>query len=798
MKLIKAEFAKFFSAKILSLLLLTLLAINFLVTFYLSQPNPWEDTVERVYSDYLKDPEPYEHYFKELEQMMMESIRDETPSLPHIFSGTPTYDDYQILLHVQERNAYFKNYNQTIQQVIHLTEIKIRDLQSYGYSDKTYTTKSQIELKKQYEILLDNVKLQNEYTSGYDCYLQNHIVAAFILIFLTATVSYLFLHDEDIGFGSILKTTKHGRGSTAVAKLCTTLIITALITLLFLGTTFLAVGLATGYSSPFNAIQAFEDFATVPNAMTVMEYLGLHTLHRLCAFAVYAMFIALLASLKLQYFFCFCGTAIFAGFNGFLNYRTYYGTVPAIRYLNLASMTEACSLTSFFRTVSFFKIPVRISVVLIVACFILCLLFGCVVFFAFSHDFRLFYHIGKNFSRTLKTITNQFQSLLFGIKRRIYRAHASPLWIFELKKARPLLIILIVGCLLFLRIRYVDQTIGDMESYGEALYYRYITEIQGMTEDARVNYLTDERYRIDRIKMSYDQNKEKFENGDMNSAEYTVYLETYYTVCAEEIAFNRVEQYAKDLSRSSRLAGITGDWIYTSGYESFLGLSSNLFLYVALIFLCTGSFSVEYISKNSSNGFAQILRSTKKGRNKTFISKFAVFLSLSVLLAIVFRLCDLWIVKQNYTMNASHATLLSVQSFAGITSDISIGNYIIFDLLLNAFSAAMLALIICLLSCFFKKTFAILTTSMLLTGLPELLAKTKLNNFSNCSILSFTAPQAIVYRSFEKHWLGCNWLYLIMLCAAYLLLAILLFYLAWRRFEGKTRSFIRKEKHDEA
>ena len=148
-------------------------------------------------------------------------------------------------------------------------------------------------------------------------------------------------------------------------------------------------------------------------------------------------------------------------------------------------------------------------------------------------------------------------------------------------------------------------------------------------------------------------------------------------------------------------------------------------------------------------------------------------------------------------MNASHATLLSVQSFAGITSDISIGSYIVLDLFLNIFSSIMLALIICLLSYFLKKPFAILATSVLLTGLPELLTKTKLNNFSNCSILSFTAPQDIVCRSFEKHWLGCNWLYLIMLCAVYLFLASLLFYLAWRRFEGKTLSFIRKEKYDE-
>lgn len=798
MRLLKAELQKLMSSKVLLVLLAVLLVVNFLLTLYLSQPQPWEKTVKSVYSDYIRNREPYENYLTELEQIITESMREEVPVLPYTFSGNPDYDDHQILRQVQKRNAYFEDYSQTIERVIQLTEIKIRDLHSYGYSDRTYTTKSQIVQKEQYETLLKTVELQNEYTSGYDTYLQNHIVCAFILIFLTAAVSYLFLHDGNVGFGTILQTTKRGRFPTAVAKLFAALIMSIVVTLLFLGTTFLAVGLAEGYSSPFNAIQAFEDFATVPCTMTVLEYLGLHVLLRLCAFAVYAMFIALLASLKLPYLFCFGGTAIFAGINGFLNYRTYYGTVPAIRYLNLSAMTEGCSLTDFFRTVAFFKIPVRMSTVLIIMCIFLCLLIGGVAAFFFSRNFRLFVNIGNHLSRLWVTFADRFWSFLFHVKMRICRPRQSPLWLFELQKMRPIVIFLMIALLLLARIWYVDQTIGDMERYEEALYYRYITEMQSMTEEERKSHLIGERDRIDTIITAYELNKTKFESGDMSGADYTAYLEIYHIARAEGIAFERVERYAQDLTERSNLVGINGDWIYTGGYEKLFGLPSDLFLYVALILLCFGSFSVEYVSNSSSGGFSQILRSTKKGRRNTFVVKLALYLILSVLLAIAFRLCDLWIVNQNYVMTKPQATLFSIQSFVGITTGITISEYFCIDLLLNAFSAVILASVICLLSCFLKKSFSVLTVSLLVTALPELLTKTVLTDFADCSILSFTAPQATVCRSFEQHWFEMNWMYLLIACTVYILVTVWFTYFAWRGFEGKQFSVMRKEKHHEA
>ncbi len=768
-----------------------MLAANFALTLYISQPRFYEDTVRQVYSDYLKKTSQYDEYYAELEEILHTAFKDD-PVLPHSFSGDSGIDDYMILRFVRERDEYFDGFAPAIKKIIRQTETHISDLRSYGYSDNTYTIGSQIALKERYERLLDEVVLENEYTRGYDTYLNNQIVTAFILLFITAAVSYIFLQESTAGFCSVMQATKRGQLPSASAKIVISLLVCIASALVFLASTFLAVGLSEGYSSIFSPIQNFADFLTVPDAMTVLEYLLLQIGLRLGGFTVFTMFIALLASSRLPYAVCFAGGAAFAGINCLLFYRTYMGTVPAIRYLNFAAMTDGRVLTGFFRTVSIFKIPVRDSTVMVAVSIMLCIVLGGITALSFCKRSGSRRRVSSRLGAFISFICKQKSAIIIGIKQTCthHRFTLRWLWMYELCKIRPCLIILLILLLLAGRVVYVDAAAGDMQSYSEALYYNYISEVQRLNLGERTVYLASERERIDTLTGSYTHITEDYAAGNITYDEYSNYLNKYYRALSEDPVFNRVENYVGYIDRKNAQTGLDGDIIYSTGYERLFGLSPDLFLYSALIILCFRAFSVEYTGTSSSGGFEQILRTTKNGRKSTFAAKFIIYLISGGLLAVVFRMASILTVARNCTLLNTNATLFSVQSFSSVSSGITIWQYLAVDMLMQMFAAFILATVIVLMSFLMKNNFAILTITLLITGIPELIVSTVLTSSPAISILSLTSPQDIVCRSAELRLLSFEIGYIILVCLFWLAIATILFVFAYYHYNNQC--FIKK------
>ena len=777
-KLFRYELQKVFSSKLLIGLLIFLLLIHFFLTLYISTPEPWEVTVEEVYQQYLADPLWFDSYFEELNTLADSGI------YPYTFSGNEQYNDLMIFNIVSERSRYFAAYDNQIEKIIASTNHNISDLKDYGYSESGGTVKTQVAQKEQYERLLQTLQIQNEYTKGYDIYLNNQTVCAFILLALTTVISFLYLHDDSVHFHIILQTTKNGRAVTACAKFLAGITLCVGITFAFSLATFAAVGLTTGYSSAFNAIQAFEEFARVPWAMTVWKYLGYHTVLRILAFAVYTCFLSVLGSLQLPYLLCYAGNALFAGVNGLLFYRTYSGTVPVTRYLNLASMTDACQLTGFYRAVPIGKIPVNCTDLLMIGCIVICLLCAGTTVLAYSKNWSLF----RGFKSRLRRFLNRVR-LLINEKYitlchpKKFRASTS-LWIYELHKIRPVLVMLLVIVLLVGRGFYVSSSVGNMSHYEEALYYTYITELQDLTPEERDLYLQDEQERMLAIINSEEDVRQQYENGQMNSEEYTAFLDLFHKTRADYIVFERVIQYQQYLERKSRDIGAPADWIYSSGYEKYFDLPSDYFLYGALILLCFQSFSVEYIGNSANSGFSQILRATKKGRAPTFRAKICLYVLLAFLLGAVFRASGYLIVSNRFEMSDLGATLCSIPAFSAVVSDIQIWEYLIIDGILSVLAAVLMAIAVCLLSYSFQKSFSILTMALLITGLPELLGCTVLPAVRPWSILSMTSPKALFCKSHRMQWLNSNIGYLLLVCLGVCAFIALWLTLAFIKYRG--------------
>ncbi len=775
MRLYKSELRKLCSSRTVCIVFIVLLCINFLLTAYLSKPLPHEDAKRQAFEDYLTDPEKTAQYYKELQMLASLNEREEQPNFPYSYYGSPEYDDFLILRLMYKRAEYLESgYTKQVDSIISMSERKLDDMYSFYYDDGDYEIKEQKAILERYRSIKQNVQLPREYAHGYDTYIQNNTVSVFVLLCVLVFASYLFLDERASGFESILRCAKHGRGRTFVAKTLALLTCTLFFVVVFSLTTFAAVGLMQGYSDITSPIQVFEDFAKVPYEVSILGYMLLQMLVRVVAFALIAAFVSCLACLRLPYVASIGGGIALYGVNVLISTRTYMGTTPAVRYLNPAAMIEACALLGFDRYLSLFGLPVSyvvtallLSVMATVALFVT----GGILF---CQNVRV-PSLRKSFKMPKILVPN------LPVARKKHGKVHTFAW-YELKKNRFLLLLAAICVLLAIKSAYVDKTVGTMESYDQAIYYEYVTTVQPMESDERTAYMRAERERIDTILFAAESNRNAFSNDQMTAEEYFAYCEQLTDARARNGVFARVENYVNYIERKNAETGGDAKIIYSIGYERLYNLPSDAFVCAALMLLCVGTFAVEYASQSSKGGFSQILRATKHGRKHTFACKIITYGALGACISVAFRAATLLIVSRNYVLPDLDAALYSIQAFSDVTSDVTIGQYLLLDLGLQILLGAIFAVVVCTLSCFCKRPLATIVASVFAIGLPEVLASTVLPQFAAFSILSLSSPLRVTALSAQKQLSGGDFTYFWRALTLYLLLGAALVLLAGRKF----------------
>lgn len=775
MSIFNFELKKLFCSRVICILFLILIVLNFALSYFLSMPDEYEIVFREVYSEYLSDMEKTDTYYEELKILALENIRNPEFSFPTTYFPGSSYDDFNLLNNVYEKAEYYNGHSESIEKIINLSNRKIDDLYAFGYSSDSYQVRMQEKMTEKYTEILNVVPEDCEYSYGYDIYLQNITVPILTVLALTFTVPFIFLNDYYCDVHPVIRAARKGGACTAWAKIFLSLGVSALITVLFCVVSFAATWASCGYSSIWMPIQSLPDFYAVPFRCSVFEYLLLHTGIRVIAFLVYTSFLAVVSSLKLSYVGCFGAGTLFSVLNVLPYTRKYEGTVPASKYLNLASMAQGCDLTGFYRTVSFFGIPVSLPVIAIFGSVLVSAIFMTAALIFYSKNFRLFRNKKKLFS--ILSDKCKFARRQREPKKILF---ANRLWQFELVKNRFLILFAVFLILLGAKCAYVYDTAGNMEHYGEALYYQYIERVQNLEPAERDRYMLGERERIDGILNKYREYTEAFEHGQMERSEYSEYIEKYYKAKNEDGVFKRVEDYVSYIDMKNAETGLDGKIIYTTGYESYFGMGADLFMCAAFIIIFARVFSVEYTESNVKGGFAQILRTAKYGRKKTFNTKMLVSAVSGALMSLIFKLISFIIVSRGYILPDMDTTLYSVEYFSNVSSSLSIREFIVLDFLLQVIFGAVFAMVLCAFSLYFKRILLYLSVTVLLFVIPELLFRTVAQRLPFISALSFTVPQVYIGKGIYSNLV----LYLILIFLLYALLAAAVIMAAKRIFEG--------------
>ena len=785
------EMKKLLGIRYLWVFLIVLLLINSGIAFYTASQSYAAqepgDMIAGFFELYFENPGELEAHYAEIQafneqqqeifmQMMREGVRDyETERMPDIYSSDSSITDEALFRALYRSIDASREYPDVIDAVIRRAEANLAEFRAMGVDEDSFTCRYQTRVIELYELARDNVKIGIEYTRGWDEYFSYDLVNVFLFLMVIMLGSVIFAEEKQTGILPIIRTAKYGRARTALAKICTMLLLTAGFTILFTVTTWAVYGLVLGFSSPANVIQALPSFTLSQYRITIGEYFIITVGVRLLTFWAFATVMLLLSAVFSGYVLIYLSGLGLFGIN-FLLYTLKYINANAIaKNANMVAAAAVSPLFVRYRAVNLFGNMagcVPFLLVLFTVLILGCAAFTVRIFVRGGFSIRPAWadSVGVFFRMISARILAAAAKLPVYSGKRPVRRRAYSLSLLSAEVFKTLIssrFIWIAAALLVLKCWYAADVYAPTGSYSDAVYHEYMTRLYGEVTEEKLEYIEEERASIIDTLGRKGAVEEAYRSSAMGYEEYREYLSEYNYAYSRDELLKTIEEHRDYLIGLEEETGVRGWFLYDTGWRRLFAGDADLFLYASLLLLLTGSFAAEYASRSSSGSFAQILRSTKKGREDTFRAKLISAGIISVTMAVLFGGADFFAVFSGYEMPGADAPVQSVRMFGELTGNLSVGGYTVLFLLLRISGAFLMAMLVCALSELLCRYIPVLGSVVVLTMLPALCAYFGLKAAEKVSFLNLLAATPLVLQSASESLAGSGWTMLALwMCAA--------------------------------
>ena len=311
---------------------------------------------------------------------------------------------------------------------------------------------------------------------------------------------------------------------------------------------------------------------------------------------------------------------------------------------------------------------------------------------------------------------------------------------------------MIVLLILCVKTWYSYDSNAPVNSYADAVYKEYMTTLEGEVTEEKLAYLDDERAMINETLAKQSMMQQAYVNEEITFDEYRDYLSDYNYAYSRSELLSVIEKHADYLAQKESQTGVRG-WFLRHGCKDVCEtpICSSM---RTILLLLTGSFAAEYVSQIVLGGFAQLLRSTKNGRHKTFYAKLISSGMIAVVLALLTGLVDTTVITMGYDLPAMNAPLVSMQMFADVTGSITVAQYFAVFFVMRVAGALLMAMLVCALSELLARYIPVLGTAILLTLLPALCAYFGLAAAEHVNFLNLLAGTPLFLRSAEMALFG--------------------------------------------
>ncbi len=716
------------------------------------------ETIVRFLEEYKKEPERYDAYY----QSLLSSAEGRDASL---YSESEAFSDMELFTLIYSIMDAEAEHERKMDTVIANADRNLRDFETMKIQEDSYAYQYQLRIIEEYTQIQNDVILEKEYSHGWNEYFSYELVNVFIFLTVLIIGSVLFLNEKQSGFLPIIRSAKHGRARTATAKILTTLLLTFFVVLLFVLSTWAVYGIVIGFSSPAAHLQSLELFTLSANDITIGEYFAVSILMKLLSVSLFAVVVLAVSLMLGNYILVYISGAAFLGLNLFLHLFPWLSAEHPLRHLNLAAISVGTPIFNRYRAVNCLGSVAEYLPVLLV---LFAVLFVTAIVFCILRYEK--HSVSAVYPAWMATAASFFVARCVDIKsfavrrKRIWRKeHRQRRFSMSLigaefyKTVISSRLIFAVIFLVCIKIWYSVDTNTENISYAHQFYAEYMTELEGEITEEKLLWLTEERARINSAIAMQEMADIAYSGDQITWEEYSAYREEYAYAISRDKPLAKVETQADYLVRLEAQTGVKGWFFYEYGWEKLYTGDADLFLYMCILTLLTGTFASEYLSGDMKGAVIHLIRATKKGRSHTFWAKLISSGTIALVLSLVFNLIDCMTIFSRFEMPAMGAPLISMPIFEHISPTITVGGYLVFFFLLRIFAALVMAMLVCALSEILCKYVPILGTVIVLTFLPAVCVYFGISSAQKINFLNLFAGTPLVLVSADYAWLGSGW-----------------------------------------
>ena len=635
-------------------------------------------------------------------------------------------------------------YLAAVESVIDGAYRNLSEFTAMGIGTDAYPYAYQIRVIALYEQAKESVTMPNEPIRGWHAYFRYDAVNIFIFVMLIAVSAFVFTQEEKSGFMAILRTTRYGRARTAFVKIAALLLMSTAVVLILTAETWIIFAARVGFSDARAPLQALPTFTLTPYVWSIGDYMAVTVMAKMAAGMIFSVAVAALSVFVYNYPIIYVGGMGIFGVNYLLYALQYQDAEHPLKHLNLLALATGNTLVQRYRALNVFGNVVGYVSFLLSVILALFVILSAVILFKF--------HRGGG-AVQIPWLNRAAAAIRRGIDmicqkryaRRGIRIRSSGFVGTEMRKLLlSTRMIWVLVALLLLKGYLSVQLYPPPQSYTDAVYREYMDALAGpMTEEKR-QYLSDERAQINEYMDRALEMERAYYAEEITRREYTEFVQEYNRMTARETVFALVEDRAHFIDTMAE-EGRDVWFVYDTGWKTLFFTGFDWTLYAAVLVLFSSTFAVEYTSKNSGGGFAQILRTTKYGRGRTSRSKYTAVSLTSASLAVIWNAIDVDRIFAVYHMPLWGAPAASVDSITG-TEDGTILHLLLTVYGLRVLACVLLALLLAAFSCLMKKSIPAMIATAVLTLVPALLVGVGVTAFSRMDYISFMRVTEMLLR----------------------------------------------------
>ena len=755
--MLRYEWKKVLGSRPVIISVLVLLFVNAIICYFQTKPNPKElpkDILLSFWEAYVSNEAEMQKEYQQMqnfvseqqriwaEQMALGNREYEMQKWKNKYAPEG-YQDAQLFNYVISIKEYVQNYPSKIDLAIRSAYAQIINSSKNGLDTGSYTYRYQAEVIRLYQNIHEKVSLTPEYVSGWNKYFSYDFMPIFLLLGTMIISGFVFTNEHQLGVTSLIFTTKNGRLHTAVSKFIVICGSAIILCLLFCAETLLIINITTGLSNTSSPIQIVGTFLYCPYVLSIKEYLIIDFAFKLIATLIFTVISAAISIGFRNYLFTYINSLGFLGIDYIFFIMKYPSGENFIRAVNLMSISTSSTILDRYRAIRIGDTPISyISVIIITFAVVVALAAFIILKYGYCCTVKHTSHI-KIKCRTLslpKVLQNSFV---------FKREFSMSLFISELYKSlTSSKLFLVIAILLIVKLLIVYTDFHSTKSFTDEIYSYYMNELSGPINEEKRTYISNERKYILETLNSYDSMSDAYANEEISLDEYRAYLSDYNYAFSHDEIFKQIESHVSYIDKMAN-EGKEAWFVYDTGWQKLLTRGFDWSLYALVLILCSNVFAAEYNTRTSAEGFHQILRTTKHGRNKTFYQKVGTVVVLSLIFSLFWTAIDFIAVLMTYEHPQVNAPIWSIEIFSDIEYNINIRQFAALSAFVKLHSYIVLAILTTSFSLMFKKSSSTIICITMLTLIPRILSTLGISALNRIDYVDAMEATPILLRSIE-------------------------------------------------